>query len=73
MKLPIRKGDQVEITSLHGDKAVCNLTHNGDYFLRIVSRQTGHSRWGNKAEITADIAHFVDTGKLPVSSTQWGF
>lgn len=56
------------------DGSVAEIRNRGnDWFLKIVSRETGHARWGTKAEIYDDAAIFTATGRLPVSGHAGGF
>ena len=51
------------------DGGVAELKQHGRniYSLTIVSRRTGHNRWGTLAEIEQDGRHFIAIGKLPTS------
>lgn len=59
------------ITAQDGTIAELRQHDRHTYSLTIVSRHTGHNRWGTRAEIEQDKEHFIATGTLPRSKQSW--
>ena len=59
------------ITATDGSKAELVQHGRHTFSLTIISRKTGHNRWGTRKEIAEDVEFFTATGRLPVSGQRW--